>query len=690
MAKARRTAMAAQRITFEKLIEIMREKAGAPDMPSKSIFANCKSALKAFAKERGFRLTDRVGSLLRSGFARACAAHRVQLEADHRDDRYIVNRFTYLRPWHDLVRTIDHDWAIGEGKASPLQDALKDLFVPAPDGGGFQVKPTARKSGVPLPTLRRWLNGGVPRVDVVHYLARIEKACELDEGYLVDLLPRYLREQAQKKPPVTRSPFSERLSRLTTDHYRIGTRGLPAPEAVRTEWLSLLESKAEKAAVLRSALVGPVISDGSPAGDNPKIEASDGHNMFLAAMDVSDESLDKQWRANPLEHHTTRKAHAWAVILNGLHYPSAESAWSQVSTFLGWAHLPTHRGGLGLPISALTLGLLMDHGTVEQPGRLLQFLNWRVKRSEGINHGTVSFVRVVQMLCHPDTGFLQRHPEIGAKVGFSDENHWISHCKRVHADLSLTKRKLSRHARVSRDPVEPIRTTLELEYPLSAFHTMLKRLHRANPDSGGLLEAEWARDCALVALAMSNPLRARNFRQLTWRPDNSGELRRVNDEWRIYIPKEKFKNIHGAAHDHDYDQAVDEWAWSYIERYIKHHRAQFGTSTDLVFVSSDRPNETWANLSKTFRKRCRQFLDDSPGSGIHSIRHIVATHTILVTNGDYLKAAMYLHDQPETVRKHYAHLLAVVADRARRKVNNLFMKTSQVDRQTSWVESTAA
>jgi hypothetical protein len=44
-----------------------------------------------------------------------------------------------------------------------------------------------------------------------------------------------------------------------------------------------------------------------------------------------------------------------------------------------------------------------------------------------------------------------------------------------------------------------------------------------------------------------------------------------------------------------------------------------------------------------------------------------------VTNGDYAKAAMYLHDQPETVRKHYAHLLAVVADRARREVNNRFL-----------------
>jgi hypothetical protein len=280
------------------------------------------------------------------------------------------------------------------------------------------------------------------------------------------------------------------------------------------------------------------------------------NNLFRAAMAVSD--ADKVWRAGELEYHTSRKAWAWAIVLNGVHYPAAETAWIHAAAFLGWAHLSKDRGGLGLPASELTLGLFMDHGTIENPGRLLQFLDWRVRRSDGINHGTISFVRMVLMLCHPDTGYLLRRPDIGAKVGFTDPIEWRAHCCNVHAALSVTKKKLNKRVRVSRDPKEPIRFQLEQEFPLEPFHTMLKRLDRANPESGGLREAEWARDCALVALAMSNPLRDKNFRLLTWRPDNTGELYQKGDEWRIRIPKEKFKNIRGAAHDNDYDQRVDE------------------------------------------------------------------------------------------------------------------------------------
>lgn len=46
----------------------------------------------------------------------------------------------------------------------------------------------------------------------------------------------------------------------------------------------------------------------------------------------------------------------------------------------------------------------------------------------------------------------------------------------------------------------------------------------------------WARDIALTAMLTSNPLRILNYTELTYRPDNTGQLRQMGDgNWRIVI-----------------------------------------------------------------------------------------------------------------------------------------------------------
>lgn len=681
--------MAAKKMTFERLIEVMGEmvEAGVPGIPSESIQANCRTALTKFIADHGYALKDQIGNLLRKGFKNACDEHRARLIKEGRSDRYIANRFTYLRHWHCLVRRLDHEYATEDGSVTPLQAALRDLFeatasaeraadsepmrkLDGTPARGFKIKVVARTAGVPLATLKRWLAGGEPRPDTLHHLTQIERACELEPGSLLDLLPRYAKDRALKGSATEVSAYRARLSVQCQDPYRVGAgdSDVDVPQCLRNEWANLIEYKREKTSGIMLA---------QPA-DSPvtALLSEPGSNFLMNLLAVPEESLENPWRERPAEEFLKRKRESWAFIVGERYYPTAQIAWSYLGSFFGWAHLPRERGGLQLPVESLTLGLLMDHGTPEAPGRLIRYLSWRVSRSAGINSGTMSFLKNVMMLCHPRTGFLLRHPEIGAKVGLAEPDEWREHCVRVHRDLAVTRRKLETKVTISRSSMEPIRHQLEHEHPLRPYHDMLYRLHKRRPLSGGIREAEWARDCALVALAMSNPLRAINLRNLTYRPDNTGELRKVGGAWRIFIDKKKFKNIRGAAADRDYDQEVDKFACEHIERYLTTYRKTFGTNTDLVFVSSELPNETWEKLSARFSALCRLYLDRSPGAGIHSIRHIVATHTILVTNGDFAKAAMYLHDKPATVEKHYAHLLAVVADRARREVNNRFMRAS--------------
>jgi hypothetical protein len=49
------------------------------------------------------------------------------------------------------------------------------------------------------------------------------------------------------------------------------------------------------------------------------------------------------------------------------------------------------------------------------------------------------------------------------------------------------------------------------------------------------------------------------------------------------------------------------------------------------------------------------------------MRHLVATHIIVTSKGDYEFAARILHDTPATVKRHYAHLLDAFVDRGRAK-----------------------
>jgi hypothetical protein len=49
------------------------------------------------------------------------------------------------------------------------------------------------------------------------------------------------------------------------------------------------------------------------------------------------------------------------------------------------------------------------------------------------------------------------------------------------------------------------------------------------------------------------------------------------------------------------------------------------------------------------------------------MRHIVATHIIKTTDGNYILAALALHDKPATVEASYAHLLTKYGDLGRQK-----------------------
>jgi hypothetical protein len=183
----------------------------------------------------------------------------------------------------------------------------------------------------------------------------------------------------------------------------------------------------------------------------------------------------------------------------------------------------------------------------------------------------------------------------------------------------------------------------------------VKRLEAQRPLTGKHEEAIWGRDLLLLALMISNPLRTRNLRELTYRPDGTGHLRKTaQGEWRIVIHQHEFMN---PWEGRSYDMRVDRSVWPYIERYLTSYRPVLkGHRPELVFASSSTPDRAWLGLNERLKTITRRNLR-CPGVGPHTIRHIVAS-SIIEKTGNFRLAAAILHDSPAAMKKHYSRLLA--------------------------------
>jgi hypothetical protein len=182
----------------------------------------------------------------------------------------------------------------------------------------------------------------------------------------------------------------------------------------------------------------------------------------------------------------------------------------------------------------------------------------------------------------------------------------------------------------------------------------VKRLEEQRPLTGGQEEAIWGRDLLLLALMISNPLRTRNLRELTYRPGGTGHLRRtVQGEWRIVIRRQEFMN---PWEGRNYDMRVDRSVWPYIERYLTSYRHMLGgRRPELVFASSNTPDRVWLGLSQRMKALTHRNLR-CPGVAPQDIRHIVAS-SIIEKTGNFRLAAAILHCSPAILEEHYSHLL---------------------------------
>jgi hypothetical protein len=287
-----------------------------------------------------------------------------------------------------------------------------------------------------------------------------------------------------------------------------------------------------------------------------------------------------------------------------------------------------------------------------------------------------------------ETGWMSQNPQLAGHLkpieGFIDKafirralRDWDSVCQNAYDDYDSLGKQIEDLAEQVRDPFEPILPILKSSNPIGALRLFAQNILEDMPGQGisPLQSAVAMRNYLIVRLHAATALRSRNMRELTFKEDNTGQLRREGKRWVLMIPRNSFKNRHssffGRKKKSDYRRVLSDIDGLYvkIEEYIAVHRPVLlrEKKSDVFIVAfSARPLFTMYNYHRNYRLLTAKYLAHNPflGRGIpgvrphgpHVVRDIVATHIIKET-GSYELAAYALGDSSSTVKEHYARFM---------------------------------
>lgn len=614
-ADKRKKAMSAVSLTFRDLSNKMDQLAIEQAISHASL-ANLQSALKAFLTANKLSEDAVVGSTLRACYYRNLSAHVEQLTSEKRSPQYIANRKSLLGKWASLVNQIDVQDAVANNTYTPFQLALKDIVA----RGNITPTELANVLKITKSTFRGWLRGVQPRQAAVPQLRRIESFFAMEPDSLVALAFERNFYKATEEVTSEKIPFRKRLSEATKDPYQLKTL---TPQLAQ-EWHGLLEHKTEKLPILKRYSRGAWVTT----------------EYFTKGSVESNQHL----------------------FIRGKFVPTANIVWTAISSYLGWLSRSQDREGAGINADQVQTLAWMTHKSMAH-----KYLKWKIERSDDkVHNGILDFLNQVKALSHPVHGYLTQMPSLNQHLPeYARHENWKEACQEAFKWANEMKRNLTAGGiENSREPMLPIKHILEHPEPLEAIGDMCARMRASKPATGGVEEAIWARDLLLIRLMASNPLRSKNLKLLTYKPDNSGNLYKKSDgSWNIRIDKKAFKNQKGAAGEEEYDVPVTANIWPSIEQYLHVFRPMLpdADKVSFVFLSSltEKPKGyigPWLSLNRRVFYLTKRYLWGCPGIGAHGIRYIIGT-SILKKNPDaWGLAAAALHDKEETVRKHYAHL----------------------------------
>jgi integrase len=314
------------------------------------------------------------------------------------------------------------------------------------------------------------------------------------------------------------------------------------------------------------------------------------------------------------------------------------------------------------------------------------------KRNGRLTNTHRRWIGFITSLLRPEYGYIWQQPAFGKKLLHTPKQftpgEWHEWCdasaKAIRVKIAEFKgdRVFIDKVRDSLDNVMEFIDYVDPETgkksPITAMRTLAngikteiekarRKIERYDTDKRGLKKSLYSLEAALllVTLLTYAPLRIEMFYQMkyqTGRNKKPNLYQRTDGQWAIRFEWREFKNYRFVIKKR-YDVGIPRHASSIIEDYINDVRSYIDPDDkrDLLFIASpskvkqtDKGSEF---LQTLFASKTLLHLDKELGP--HAARHLVASHIILNEPGNGWKiAADVLHDDEETVREHYAILVA--------------------------------
>lgn len=394
----------------------------------------------------------------------------------------------------------------------------------------------------------------------------------------------------------------------------------------------------------------------------------------------------------------------------------------QITTFVRWLMLPAEEGGLGVPPDLISFSLILNYRIV------LRYVTWRVTRAadlevdgERIGPKVTATEKMLLFffanLMDPIYGWLtqsryvvQQPQVIGTvfrmpfiRAGKSDmeiiddetcrdaevmpaeivaacstTDGWKDRAAMASAHIRSTGSRFAKSFKLVRDPQLLIMPILRHQHPIAVGLRMVRdALDHARPieTSPYLHAVDYQRALAFLML-MLVVFRSATMRNLTWRSDGTGNVRRLADGWEIVVEAESFKNCYNPElfgpswNRRDYERTLGNWGMfnEVMEYFVEKCRPILlgGRKSDLLFPPpKGRTDWSESNFNYLVTSFTRKWCVWNPryktgmvgvrAFGPHPARNIVATHIIRnhPTEERWQRAAQVLHTGVDKVRTRY-------------------------------------
>lgn len=579
---------------------------------------NHLTALRAFMRNHQRSETTSIGSELAEEFDSAVKAHLAGSDLSERtraDRRSILNawRLTFVEQGltSDSLSRTKARRIVTESGQTPFESTLKAAIKQAKT----TAKAAARKAGICTSALQRWTSGAIPNVRTVDTLHRLDAVLGLETGTLAKALAQTTQTSATKKfNPQGATAYRERQSQRVREPYHLKEHEL-TPQFLQ-EWRRLFDYKTSirPAPLLRSASGRWALTDAKLSAIKPNQLVSRGNAVSA----------------------------------------SAAVAWARVAGFLGFLRLPIERGGYGVAADqAQALAWLADAQAVNA---YMQFL---ADRSGGVCHtGHRVFAGLLISLTNPKTGYLTQCPQLFERLP-ADVLNGRSPADMCHDACEMARAWKPQASSKSRNPLDPIRSLVELDEPLAPVLQAMGTLRRIGnaAAAGSKTELLARRDELILGLLIACPLRAKNLQTLTYNPNNTGSIYRTGaGQWRVRIELANLKNGKSKKALGVYDVPLPGWLNGRLDDYVATVRPLLVGGRDSGYLLLTEDGNRLDSLTALVVRITRSYVPGCMGFGPHSFRHIVATDWLKKHPNDFLTVSELLGDTIETVIREYAHL----------------------------------